>query len=147
MTLNSNKKNVFETALKILSLRDHFVAELTRKLLSKGFEEKEIGDTIDRLVELKYLNDENTLYQIVNEYKRKKKGITYIIAKLYEKTGNKFDVSAIRKSYSIEEEADNIKQTIPAIKKSETHILKQKLLSRGFSFEAIQEALNGRNNA
>lgn len=47
----------FDCALRILGLRDHSEAELTRKLASRGYEPQEIQATVARLKELNYLDD------------------------------------------------------------------------------------------
>ena len=47
----------FDCALRVLSLRDHCEAELSRKLKEKGYLEPEISETLARLKELNYLDD------------------------------------------------------------------------------------------
>jgi len=47
----------FDCALRVLALRGHSVAELRRKLKTKGYEEAEIEGSIARLLELNYLDD------------------------------------------------------------------------------------------
>ena len=47
----------FDCSLRVLALRDHSEAELSRKLKEKGYQEEEIAATVARLKELGYLDD------------------------------------------------------------------------------------------
>jgi regulatory protein len=47
----------FDCALRVLALRDHSMAELRRKLKTKGYEAEEIEGSVERLLELNYLDD------------------------------------------------------------------------------------------
>ena len=47
----------FDCSLRILALRDHSEAELRRKLAGKGYQDEEIGESVERLKELGYLDD------------------------------------------------------------------------------------------
>lgn len=50
-------KPILETALALLSRREHAVAELTRKLRQKGYIAAEVAQTIAELQQKNYLND------------------------------------------------------------------------------------------
>lgn len=52
------KSEVWDRAVKLLSMRMHTRKELERKLLAKKFDRSEISKTLARLDELKLLNDE-----------------------------------------------------------------------------------------
>lgn len=45
-------------AMHLLSMRDHSVAELTKKLTQRKYPQAHIDATIDRMMELNYLDDE-----------------------------------------------------------------------------------------
>lgn len=53
-------KTCFEKAADLLGRRAHFRRELEQKLLKRGFEKAEVQETLDRLKELGYLDDERT---------------------------------------------------------------------------------------
>lgn len=52
------KNPAYDKALKLISRRDHFRAELVEKLRRKGFDETEIDSAVKRLDELGLVNDE-----------------------------------------------------------------------------------------
>lgn len=52
------KMPCIDAALKMLGRRDYAVKELTQKLLEKEYETEDVTQVINRLIELKYLNDE-----------------------------------------------------------------------------------------
>lgn len=52
------KKNAYQTALDLLSRRDHFRRELEEKLRSREFHADDIEDAINRCAELDLVNDE-----------------------------------------------------------------------------------------
>lgn len=58
-------------ALALLNKRDYSRMELIRRLTEKGFEEKDATETVDRLVELHLINDENYAAMIVRHYAAK----------------------------------------------------------------------------
>ena len=58
-------------ALALLNKRDYSRMELIRKLTEKGFEEQDATETVDRLVELRFINDENYAAMVVRHYAAK----------------------------------------------------------------------------
>lgn len=54
------KPSAYDQALRLLTRRDHSVMELRRKLLQRDYREPEISEALDRLRELKYLDDSRT---------------------------------------------------------------------------------------
>lgn len=52
------KASPFDSALRILGVRDHSKHELSEKLSTRGYEPDEVAEVIARLVELDYLSDE-----------------------------------------------------------------------------------------
>ena len=59
------KKSAYQTALDLLSLRDHFRRELVEKLRKRDFQADEIEDSIARCEELGLLNDERVAHRFV----------------------------------------------------------------------------------
>ena len=53
----TDRGNPWSTALRILTRRDHSQAELRKKLIDKGFDTKLVQSTLQRCVELGYLDD------------------------------------------------------------------------------------------
>ena len=54
----SSGSDPFSVALRLLTFRDRSTSELTTKLRDRGFSQDEIEPTINRCLELGYLNDE-----------------------------------------------------------------------------------------
>lgn len=50
--------NAMDAALRILGVRDHSVVEMEGKLRSRGFEEAEISQAVQQLLDYTYLDDE-----------------------------------------------------------------------------------------
>jgi len=59
------KKSAFETALDLLSRRDHFRHELVEKLRARNFPANEIEDSIARCEQLDLLNDQRVAHRFV----------------------------------------------------------------------------------
>jgi regulatory protein len=59
------KKSAFETALDLLSRRDHFRHELVEKLRARDFSANEIEDSIARCEQLDLLNDQRVAHRFV----------------------------------------------------------------------------------
>jgi regulatory protein len=58
-------------ALRILSAREHTVAELARKLNRRGFAEDVVGTVLDECLRLGYLDDRRWTEQTIDRLKRK----------------------------------------------------------------------------
>ena len=59
------KRDAYQTALDLLSRRDHFRHELEEKLRSRQFPDSEIDEAIDRCTELDLVNDERIAERFV----------------------------------------------------------------------------------
>ncbi len=59
------KRSAYQTALDLLSRRDHFQRELVEKLRTRDFPANEIEDAIARLEELDLLNDERIAQRFI----------------------------------------------------------------------------------
>jgi regulatory protein len=65
----------YERALLLLARRDHGVAELKRKLVDKGFPEKDSDEAIERLLRLGLLDDMHFAGKLADAYVRNGRGV------------------------------------------------------------------------
>lgn len=56
------RTSAWDTALRVLARRGHSVAEIRRKLASKGFDADAIDDVVERLVERRLVDDRTLAY-------------------------------------------------------------------------------------
>ncbi|WP_293445795.1 regulatory protein RecX [Persephonella sp.] len=124
-------------ALKLLSKRDYFEAELRNKLSLKGFSEEEIQKTIEYLKEQKLLDDKKLLERYKEINLQKGKSPLSIKNKLYRK-----GITDIEFSY--EEELKSALHLLRFKYKKEKRYadIVKFLKNRGFSYSVIQEATN-----
>ncbi len=124
-------------ALKLLSKRDYFEAELRRKLSLKGFSEEEIQKTIEYLKEQKLLDDKKLLERYKEVNLQKGKSPLSIKNKLYRKGVTDID-------FSYEEELESALYLLKFKYKKEKKYadIVKFLKNRGFSYSVIQEAAN-----
>src|SRR6185295_15379385 len=59
--------SAYERALRLLGQRQHFRADLRRKLLAKGYEAEEVDEALTRCASEGYLDDESTARAFVAE--------------------------------------------------------------------------------
>ena len=67
--------SAYQTAIKVLTLRDHGKEELRRKLAGKGYDRNEVDECIERLIELRYIDDSRVARQAVESMFRRRKGL------------------------------------------------------------------------
>ena len=73
-----------ERAYSLLAMRSHSERELYEKLC-RSFDENTAADTVAKMVELGYINDEDYAEEYIRELLRKDKSKTEIRSKLYQK--------------------------------------------------------------
>ncbi len=124
-------------ALKLLSKRDYFEAELRNKLLLKGFTEEEIQKTIEYLKDQKLLDDRKLLERYKEINLQKGKSPLSIKNKLYRK-----GITDVE--FSFEEELESALYLLNFKYKKEKNYadIVKFLKNRGFSYSVIQEATN-----
>lgn len=66
-------QNPFERALKYLSFRQRSVKEMNDYLVKKGYSQTEVNETIQKLLKLKFLNDEDFARTFTESRQRKGK--------------------------------------------------------------------------
>ena len=71
-------RKALNTALRILTGRDHSKYELTRKLKQRGFKSEDIEMAVSECVRLDYINDERTSRVYINQMIRKGHGVNRI---------------------------------------------------------------------
>ena len=71
-------QKALNTALRILTGRDHSKYELTRKLKQRGFKLEEIERAVSDCVRFDYINDERTSRVYINQMIRKGHGVNRI---------------------------------------------------------------------
>ena len=77
--------NIKDTAFRYLESRPRTVKQMRDRLREKGFEEEEIENTIEELIDFGYLNDEEFVIAYINYGFTKGKGIKMIRYELYSK--------------------------------------------------------------
>ena len=82
---NSSSKSVLNSALRILTRRDHSRYELVRKLKQRGFSIEDIDDAVADCERLDYINDERTVKVYIRQLKRKGYGKKRIQLELNKK--------------------------------------------------------------
>ena len=74
----SNYQKVFNSAIRILTGRDHSKYELTRKLKRRGFKPEDIEKAVSECIRLDYINDERTARVYISQLIRKGYGLNRI---------------------------------------------------------------------
>ena len=145
-------KDPFETAIRILTAREHSSFQLRVKLKKREFTESEIVQTLTKLVELSYLDDLR-FARLLIRYRvlRKLRGFADASQKLYfAKVGNEIMEQAL--SEAREEISEREVCMEAALKKQESlHEINRRkrfekiarhLAGRGFPAQMIREIVN-----
>lgn len=82
MEQRSKKTKSYKHAIKLLSKKDYSVHKMKTKLLDKSFDEFEVDETINELIEQNYLREEEYVRQRVRGLFYKNYSSSYIIQKL-----------------------------------------------------------------
>lgn len=78
--------DVYERAIRILTIREHSRFELSRKLLDKGYTDLEVDETIERLSMEGFLSDSRFASSFVRSRLRKNaEGKNILVLRLWEK--------------------------------------------------------------
>ena len=148
---NTCQKSALNTALRILTRRDHSRYELIRKLKQRGFGREDIDEALSSCERLDYINDERTARIYIRQLKRKGYGKKRIQLELRKK-GLRGDpiTSIVEASVS---EADEREAAERIVKKNLKRFEREKdlqkrrdkiyrfLLTRGYSREVITETI------
>lgn len=103
----SARRAALTVALRILSVRDHSVAELARKLKRHGFAEDAVRAVQDECLRLGYLDDRRWMDQAIDRLKRKGCGSRRIRVELTQRGVAGADAEArLRESFGSAEELE-----------------------------------------
>lgn len=129
-----------ETALRILSLRDHAERELRNKLFKKGYKRDEVEEVIEKLRSLGILDDRNFALKYALERRRKLFGDLKIEHELRTK-GIKEEVIAEALKKAAEFMSEKTAAEILLRKRRGYPIEKNMrfLFSRGYKWDTIKE--------
>ena len=140
MTAHNHQNKCYAAALKMLIRREHSQLELSNKLQLKGFDDVDIKNSIDLLIEQKYQSDERFSEAFILMRHNQGKGPVIISSELKKRGIKNFDLS-IFDWFELAKEVREKKfgQNLPSDYKIQA---KQKrfLKSRGFSFDEINKA-------
>ena len=140
------------SALRILTGRDHSKYELTRKLKQRGFKPEDIEKAVSECIRLDYINDERTARIYIGQLIRKGYGRKRVDHEMNKKglKGERIQ-NIISESVSGADELDGaeriLKKNIRRFER-ETDLKKRRnkiyrfLYTRGFSQETIRQLMN-----
>jgi regulatory protein len=149
---NETYRKAFNTALRILTRRDHSKHELSQKLNARGYAAEIIDDVMSQCERLDYINDERTAQVFIRQLHRKGFGLKRIAFELNLKglRGKHFQ-EMVSQSISLSDErrgADKIYQKHIRRFEREKDVFKRKdkiyrfLYGRGFSKAVISELIS-----
>ena len=131
--------NAYEKALKLLKIRPHHSAELTKKLLMRGFGKSDIEGVIKKLQDQNLVDNDQFAQMYLDELLRNKVlGYFGFKAKLMQRgiPSDEAD-SLLKRTVSLERERMNAAKI--AEKEEDKRKLVYKLQSRGFRSEIIND--------
>ena len=142
-----------EHALRYLAIRAHFLKELERKLIFKGFREETIKKTLDECIDLGYLDDLQHVRAVIAREQRKGYG-PYLIVQKIRALGN---ISQEKLDELMKEVEDHQFETLQSLickryanasfedPKQKIKVF-QALKRRGFSSEVLQNFFTSNRN-
>jgi len=140
MIAHNQQNKCYAVALNMLSRREHSQLELSNKLQLKGFDDVDIKNSIELLIEQKYQSDERFSEAFILMRYNQGKGPVIISSELKKRGIRSFDLS-IFDWFELAKEVRKKKfgKNLPSDYKTQA---KQKrfLESRGFSFNEINKA-------
>lgn len=140
----------FNYCIYMLSKKDKTKKEITTKLNKKGYDEDIVIKTIEKLKDLKYINDEIYCKKFINDrIKFSSKGKNKIKMELYQKGVNKDTISEKIKEIDDNSEYERAllvgEKKLKSLKEKDKYKLKQKLFShlvyKGFDFNIINKVI------
>jgi regulatory protein len=144
MPLNDEKRQkIYDRAVVLLKIRPHTSAEITRKLILKGFNATSVREVTDELMQQGLINDQQFAENFLeNLIKFKTFGFYGLKAKLMQRGIDRETIdSLLAEKLSLEVESEIAKRLIDRNKNMERIKLMQKLSRKGFRAETIQEVL------
>jgi SOS response regulatory protein OraA/RecX len=123
-TLNMTQ-TAYQYSITLLAQRDYSQFKMTSKLKDKGFDEIEISETIDRLIDLNYLRDDEYMRMRVKQLVVKGYANNYIIKKCQNE-----------ELYPTEEFIDNLRED----QDYQTEEMINRLIEKKLRFKDIPES-------
>ena len=132
----------YNSALRMLTRREHSLFELEQKLTQKDFEQQQIDQALARLVEQGYQSDERFAEAFIRLRHNQGKGPVKITAELKQRGVTHFDLSVfdffeLAKTVRLKKFGDTVPNNYQEKAKQQRF-----LQSRGFSFEQINHAID-----
>lgn len=143
-------KAALDSALRILTRRDHSVAELRRKLVQRSIEKEVIDQVIGECRRLNYLDDDRFAKGLIRHIKRKGRGPQYLKQDFHRRGLKGAEIERLLGGAYGEEEELQIARRVAAKKLSsigdpDPRKCREKiyrfLVSRGFSKPVIVKTL------
>lgn len=152
MSKSRAKYSAFDTAVYYITFKDRTIKELSDKLKEKGYSSHEIGESIGKLLEYGYINDENYAFSYIKD-NINKKGSGRISMELLRKGIDK-DIICNKLDLFEDNETDVVSEIISHRYKnadfnddSEKRRIYSYFARRGFKYENISKAItNYRKN-
>lgn len=147
---NANGKPCMETALKYLASKPRTVRETENHLTQKGCSKHEVAATVERLLELGYLNDEGYAQEFVRtRLNSKPVSKRKLKAQLYQRRLDESAVNLALESVSGQQEMENAMKLAQKFKIQLQGLpqyemagkITQRLLSRGFEFSTVKACI------
>ena len=155
ITKEERKKEAKDMALRFLSFRRRTEKQVKEKLQKKGFDEKTIKATIDKLKEFDLINDlEFATSWVKDRLSFKPRGRKLLKQELYKKGISKETIEQVTEELCQDEDKSAL-ELLEKIKKRykglEPKVARRRmfgfLLRRGFSYETTKKALNQVNRS
>lgn len=141
----SDKIVAFNKALSLLNTRFKTRQEIRNYLLEKGFNEEVVIETLEKLVEYKYINDEHYVEAYINSNKDKKSKKVMELELLQKGVNQKI---IEEKFIDLENETDLIFNLYTKYMKNKENSFKNRqkainyLIGKGFKYDDINTAIN-----
>lgn len=140
-------EKIYEKAVKLLSARMHSTGELHDKLRTRGFPDADIRPVLQRLEELRFLDDEKFAQIFVENFKRYKDfGYFGIKAKLLKRrVPSDLAENALRDFFTLEDESAVAGRLLNKLKKTGRKTYEQlarSFQSRGFRTETFARLIS-----
>lgn len=144
--MEKNERSAFDAAVAYITYKDRTVKELSGRLREKGYNDFEIEETVEKLCDYGYLNDERYARSYIS-YNADKKGLRRIKSELKQKgidctvmseLSEDMDIDEI---YAIEQMLTRRYEGIDLEDERERRRLYAFFSRRGFAYENINKAV------
>lgn len=147
-TKQNNPQTAFTKALKYLSYKNRSVKEVFDYLLKKGYDNKEINEAIEKLMEYKFIDDRNFSEVFVRDRQIKGRSKRMIGYELKQKGVNKdLTESTLENAQDdLKTAQEYIEKRLQQFQRLDPEKRKQRIVgrlqSRGYSWDVIKKVLD-----